>query len=284
MSYTVRKFRYICRINAVHFQEARKHSPRLYHNEAIDLRLTVRAVSNTCWYAGNKTNVCKGNACNDSSGECVRFNDRCNEVSAWTESMENFEMNSGVERGTKRGDLPTCPLPSASTVKQGLVSLSVGSLGSVCTTAMLQGIEDSIETCTDSTIKSQRLLGVAGLSESTGSDTRDKFSPKVFSTISKSLVHSFEDLNTSMDYIRPLCQSCSEKSDNSRPWGSLQEIRNVGTFVQDTCLVRLGLFFFLPTIRNRRENKRYKKRTEESCVFERVQNYAYMHVHVKSCK
>lgn len=76
---------------------------------------------------------------------------------------------------------------------------------------MLHGLEDAIEI----------------------SDDSDKFSPKVFSGISKSLVHSFEDLNTSMDYVRPLCQTYSDKSDNSRPWGSLQEIRNVGTCVQN---------------------------------------------------
>ncbi|CAK9794592.1 Regulator of G-protein signaling loco [Anthophora plagiata] len=224
------------RCPASEYRDACEYSSRSYGNEAVDLRLTVRAVANACWNESNKLDMCKGNA--ELSRESVIFNDFYNGMSTRTETIENSEMNSGTQKGTKRGDLPTCPLPSASTVKQGLVSSSIGSLVTVCTTAMLHSIEDSIETFDDSMLKSNRSLGITGLGKSTGTDdTRDKFSPKVFSAISKSLVHSFEDLNTTnMDYVRPLCQTYSDKSDNSRPWGSLQEIRNVGACVQDTCL------------------------------------------------
>ncbi|XP_012339779.1 regulator of G-protein signaling loco isoform X5 [Apis florea] len=205
---------------------------RSYSNEAVDLRLTVRAVSNTCWNEANKLNIYKDNL--KLPRESVVFNDFCNEIN--TEVVENSEMNSDVQNGIKRGDLPTCPLPSASTVKQGLLSSSVGSLVSVCTNAMLHGLEDAIEISDDSVIKSKQLSRFTRLAESKEIGIPDKFSPKVFSGISKSLVHSFEDLNTSMDYVRPLCQTYSDKSDNSRPWGSLQEIRNVGTCVQNICL------------------------------------------------
>ncbi|CAL7938118.1 unnamed protein product [Xylocopa violacea] len=216
------------------YRDACEYSTRAYGNEAVDLRLTVRAVSSTCWNEANKSDIYKDNT--ELPRESVVFNDFCNGISMCTEAIDISEMNSGAQKGTKRGDLPTCPLPSASTVKQGLVSSSVGSLVSVCTTAMLHGIEDHIEASDDSIIKSKRLLGFTRLAESAEIDPRDKFSPKVFSGISKSLVHSFEDLNTSMDYARPLCQTYSDKSDNSRPWGSLQEIRNIGTCAQDSCL------------------------------------------------
>ncbi|XP_043788844.1 regulator of G-protein signaling loco isoform X2 [Apis laboriosa] len=205
---------------------------RSYNNEAVDLRLTVRAVSNTCWNEANKLNMYKDNL--KLPRESVVFNDFCNEIN--TEVVENSEMSSDTQNGIKRGDLPTCPLPSASTVKQGLLSSSVGSLVSVCTNAMLHGLEDAIEISDDSVVKSKQLSGFTRLAESKEIGIPDKFSPKVFSGISKSLVHSFEDLNTSMDYVRPLCQTYSDKSDNSRPWGSLQEIRNVGTCVQNICL------------------------------------------------
>nr|XP_012146955.1 PREDICTED: regulator of G-protein signaling loco isoform X2 [Megachile rotundata] len=228
-----------CCLNS-EYRDAHEYSSRRYGNEITDLKLTVRAISkqvnriNACWNETNKLDTCRSNT--ELSRESVVFNDFCNGTSACTEMMEDHEMNSGIQKGTKRGDLPTCPLPSAATVKQGLVSSSVGSLASVCTTAMLHGIEDSVETSDDSIVRPKRSLDSVGVTESAEIDTRDKFSPKVFSGISKSLVHSFEDLNTNMDYARPLCQTYSDKSDNSRPWGSLQEIRNIGTYVQDTCL------------------------------------------------
>lgn len=206
----------------------------------MDLRLTVRAVSNTCWNEANKLNIYKDNL--KLPRESVVFNDFCNEIN--TEVVENSEMSSDAQNGIKRGDLPTCPLPSASTVKQGLLSSSVGSLVSVCTNSMLHGLEDAIEISDDSVIKSKQLSKFTRLTESKEIGIPDKFSPKVFSGISKSLVHSFEDLNTSMDYVRPLCQTYSDKSDNSRPWGSLQEIRNVGTCVQNICLVRFIYIYF----------------------------------------
>ncbi|XP_033206117.1 regulator of G protein signaling family member locomotion defects isoform X1 [Bombus vancouverensis nearcticus] len=221
------------RCPTLEYRDACEYSSRSYGNEAVDLRLTVRAVSKTCW---NETNKLSKDSL-ELPRESVMFNDFCNGISTCSKAIENSDMNSDIQKGTKRGDLPTCPLPSASTVKQGLLSSSVGSLVSVCTTAMLHGLKDPVETPGDAAIKSQsELLALTRLAESKEIDVPDKFSPKVFSGISKSLVHSFEDLNTSMDYVRPLCQTYSDKSDNSRPWGSLQEIRNVGTCAQNICL------------------------------------------------
>ncbi|XP_017886378.1 regulator of G-protein signaling loco isoform X1 [Ceratina calcarata] len=219
---------------ALEYRSACEYSTRLYGNEAADLRLTVRAVPDTCWNEPSKSDVYRDNA--RSFRESVIFHDFPNGSNTCAEMVEISEMHSGAQKGTKRGgDLPTCPLPSASTVKQGLASSSVGSLVSACSAAaMLHGVKDRPEI---SDYSLNRLLGSARSTEFTDADAQcDKFSPKVFSGISKSLVHSFEDLNTSMDYVRPLCETYSDKSDNSRPWGSLQEIRNVGTCSRDSCL------------------------------------------------
>ncbi|XP_076294992.1 regulator of G protein signaling family member locomotion defects isoform X4 [Lasioglossum baleicum] len=216
------------------YKDACAHPPKTYGNAAIDFRLTVRAVSNACQTERNETDACKNNS--KLSHESVVFDDFCNGISVCTASVKDHEAHPDLQKESKRGNMPTCPLPSASTVKQGLVSSSVGSLASVCTAAMLHGIEDRVDPSDNPIFTSNALLTFTQLTESTDTDNRDKFSPKVFSGISKSLVHSFEDLKASMDYTRPLCQSYSDKSDNSRPWGSLQEIRNIGSCVQDTCL------------------------------------------------
>ncbi|XP_033322330.1 regulator of G protein signaling family member locomotion defects isoform X2 [Megalopta genalis] len=216
------------------YKDVCAHPPKTYGNAAIDFRLTVRAVSNACQTERNESEACKNNT--ELSHENVVFDDFCNGISVCTASVKDHEVHSDLKKESKRGNLPTCPLPSASTVKQGLVSSSVGSLASVCTTAMLHGIEDRVEPCDNEIFKSNPLLAFTQLTESKETDNRDKFSPKVFSGISKSLVHSFEDLKASMDYARPLCQTYSDKSDNSRPWGSLQEIRNIGNCIEDTCM------------------------------------------------
>lgn len=64
----------------------------------------------------------------------------------------------------------------------------------------------------------------------------NKLSPKVFNTSSKSFVHSMEDLKPEKN-ISTMDLSFLNKSD-VRPWGSLQEIRNVGGFESD-CMVSL---------------------------------------------
>ncbi|KAF7995057.1 hypothetical protein HCN44_004529 [Aphidius gifuensis] len=59
----------------------------------------------------------------------------------------------------------------------------------------------------------------------------NKLSPKVFNTSSKSFIHSMEDLKQEKN-ISTMDLSFLNKSD-VRPWGSLQEIRNVGGFESD---------------------------------------------------
>ncbi|XP_078053103.1 regulator of G protein signaling family member locomotion defects isoform X2 [Augochlora pura] len=216
------------------YKDTCAHPQKTYGNAAIDFRLTVRAVSNACQTERTESEACKNGS--ELSHENVVFDNFCNGINVCTASVKDREVHSDLKKESKRGNLPTCPLPSASTVKQGLVSSSVGSLASVCTTAMLHGIEDRVEPCDNEIFKPNPLFVFTQLTESKELDNRDKFSPKVFSGISKSLVHSFEDLKASMDYTRPLCQTYSDKSDNSRPWGSLQEIRNIGNCIEDTCM------------------------------------------------
>jgi len=133
--------------------------------------------------------------------------------------------------GSGEGTTTTCAGTSvpAATVRTMLASTSVGSLASVCTTALFDGIEDVAESKVVSTERLKRLM-----------DTTNKLSPKVYcGQTTKSLVHSLEDINSGMEYARPpYCHSYSGKSDKPRPWGSLQEIRNFRSSVSDNCIVR----------------------------------------------
>ncbi|XP_011149139.1 regulator of G-protein signaling loco isoform X2 [Harpegnathos saltator] len=112
-----------------------------------------------------------------------------------------------------------------------LASTSVGSLASVCTTAMLDGIEDD-------TAESSRTTSSTEKTKQRFTDAiNNKLSPKVYcGQVTKSLVHSLEDVNSSMEYARPFCHSYTGKQDKPRPWGSLQEIRNLGNSVSDNCI------------------------------------------------
>lgn len=135
------------------------------------------------------------------------------------------------------GDNTTCMGTSAPaiTVCSALASTSVGSLASVCTTSLFDGIEDVQSTKTASE-KLKRLM-----------DTTNKLSPKVYcgQAVHKSLVHSLENINSRMECARqPFCHSHSGKPDKPRPWGSLQEIRNFKSSVSDNCIVR-SLFDYL---------------------------------------
>lgn len=152
--------------------------------------------------------------------------------------------------GNGGGTTTTCApagtsAPVAAAVRScTLASTSVGSLASVCTTAMLDGIEDdaaesSRTTSTSSSEKTKQQRFADAI--------HDKLSPKVYcGQITKSLVHSLEDVNSSMEYARPFCHSSyTGKQDKPRPWGSLQEIRNLGSSVSDNCIVSLRQSFSL---------------------------------------
>ncbi|XP_011160617.2 regulator of G-protein signaling loco isoform X2 [Solenopsis invicta] len=167
-------------------------------NEAAGHRLTVRAIS---------------------------------EARLWNEEIK-FDPSEEMRHvaGSGEGTTTTCTGTSApvATGRTMLASTSVGSLASVCTTALLDGIEDAAE--------SSKVASTEGLQHLM--DTTNKLSPKVYcGQVTKSLVHSLEDINSSMEYARPTyCHSYSGKSDKPRPWGSLQEIRNFRSSVSDNCI------------------------------------------------
>ncbi|XP_014482054.1 PREDICTED: regulator of G-protein signaling loco isoform X2 [Dinoponera quadriceps] len=145
------------------------------------------------------------------------------------------EMRSGNGGGTTTTCAPAGTSAPAAARSCTLASTSVGSLASVCTTAMLDGIEDdesSRTTAGTSAEKTKQQLPVDA--------ANNKLSPKVYcggNQVAKSLVHSLEDVNSSMEYARPFCHSYTGKQDNKpRPWGSLQEIRNLGNGVSDNCM------------------------------------------------
>ncbi|XP_012058166.1 PREDICTED: regulator of G-protein signaling loco [Atta cephalotes] len=152
------------------------------------------------------------------------------EARLWSEELK-FDLSKEMRHvaGSGEGTTTTCAETSApaATARTMLASTSVGSLASVCTTALLDGIED---------VESSKVTSTEGLKRLM--DTTNKLSPKVYcGQITKSLVHSLEDINSSMEYARqPYCHSYSGKSDKPRPWGSLQEIRNFRNSASDNCI------------------------------------------------
>ncbi|XP_029669207.1 regulator of G-protein signaling loco isoform X2 [Formica exsecta] len=180
----------------VQYKNISARSSRESASEAAEHRLTVRAISET----------------------------------RWSKEPKFIDFSKGMRHVAGSGESTTCAGTSAPVVAahSALASTSVGSLASVCTTALLDGIEDAAESSkAASTAKLKRLM-----------DTTNKLSPKVYcGQVTKSLVHSLEDINSSMEYARPpFCHSYSSKSDKPRPWGSLQEIRNFGNSVSGNCI------------------------------------------------
>ncbi|KAL6263672.1 hypothetical protein P5V15_003761 [Pogonomyrmex californicus] len=154
------------------------------------------------------------------------------EAKLWNkESKLDLSKEMRHTAGSGEGTTTTCAgtsAPAVAAARSMLASTSVGSLASVCTTALLDGIEDAVES--PKTVSTERLKRLM--------DTTNKLSPKVYcGQVTKSLVHSLEDINSSMEYARPsYCHSYSSKSDKPRPWGSLQEIRNFRSSVSDNCI------------------------------------------------
>ncbi|XP_018363540.1 PREDICTED: regulator of G-protein signaling loco isoform X2 [Trachymyrmex cornetzi] len=153
------------------------------------------------------------------------------EARLWSEELK-FDPSKEMRHvaGSGEGTTTTCAGTSApaATARTMFASTSVGSLASVCTTALLDGIEDAAE--------SSKVASTEGLKRLM--DATNKLSPKVYcGQVTKSLVHSLEDINSSMEYARqPYCHSYSGKSDKPRPWGSLQEIRNFRSSASDNCI------------------------------------------------
>ncbi|EZA60643.1 hypothetical protein DMN91_007153 [Ooceraea biroi] len=162
---------------------------------------------------------------NDAAGH--RLTVRATSEARWSKELK-LDLSKGMRVvGSGDGTTTTCMGTSAVAACSALASTSVGSLASVCTTALFDGIEDAPESTKSASEKLKRLM-----------DTTNKLSPKVYcGQVHKSLVHSLEDINSSMEYARPpFCHSHSGKPDKPRPWGSLQEIRNFRSSASDNCI------------------------------------------------
>ncbi|KAI4498923.1 hypothetical protein M0802_006098 [Mischocyttarus mexicanus] len=212
-------------------------------NETAGSRLTVRAISDSRWENIIRSGTSKENAVSSSyetaagiSNDKVSMNFGnshdgipCGGGSAPTGVAGNRTIVSEGKNSWRSGDATTCPGPSALVVMQGFGSSSVGSLSSACTTAMLHGTDEVIETVENLSNQSQILTRISN----TGCD---KLSPKVYCGMSKSLVHSLEDLNPNTEHSSPFLHTYGNKNDKPRPWGSLQEIRTTRTCNSDNCL------------------------------------------------
>ncbi|XP_051161677.1 regulator of G-protein signaling loco isoform X2 [Leptopilina boulardi] len=133
------------------------------------------------------------------------------------------------------GESTTCPGPSASMLvqqqqqQQGLGSSSVGSLASVCgsTSTMYHDFEEAMEIAKNHTMQCDEMTEDLSLC--------NKLSPKVYA-VSKSFVHSMEDLKPGDDYSTTFMHSFPSKNDKTRPWCSLQEIRKVEDCTSRNCM------------------------------------------------
>ncbi|XP_043498432.1 regulator of G-protein signaling loco isoform X2 [Polistes fuscatus] len=209
-------------------------------NETAGSRLTVRAISDSRWENIIRSGTSKENAVSSSYETATGISN--NKVSmnfgnshdgipcsAPTGVVGNRTIVSEGKNSWRSGDATTCPEPSAPVVMQGFGSSSVGSLSSACTTAMLHGTDEVIETVENLSSQSQILTRISN----TGCD---KLSPKVYCGMSKSLVHSLEDLNPSSEHSPSFLHTYGNKNDKPRPWGSLQEIRTTRICNSDNCL------------------------------------------------
>ncbi|KAK2588105.1 hypothetical protein KPH14_004165 [Odynerus spinipes] len=239
----------------VDFSQSRQHSisqrgpilplARATFNETAGSRLTVRAISDSRWENILRSGASNYKANAESSYECtvtgtsdasMNFGNLHDGTSACTGVVGNRTTVPEGKNSARGGDATTCPGPSAPIVMQGFGSSSIGSLASACTTAMLHGTDEVIETLENSPIQSQILTRMTAC---------DKLSPKVYCGMSKSLVHSLEDLNPTSEHSSQFMHAFGNKNDKPRPWGSLQEIRSTRTCTSDNCLVRFFVFLYL---------------------------------------
>ncbi|XP_015610266.1 regulator of G-protein signaling loco isoform X2 [Cephus cinctus] len=177
--------------------------------DSLGSRLTVRAISDAKW-----TERMKAGHSKDTEFPYDLEGAGSNGV-VYEKGAARKDVECGKQSVARGGDSITCPGPSASL---GLNSLCSSSLDALVTTSMFPvGALESSES----------------LSEATSSlEPCNKLSPKVYS-VSKSLVHSLEDLKPGMDFPSSLLPSYPSKD---KRWGSLQEIRNIGSCTSDNCL------------------------------------------------
>lgn len=194
-------------------------------------RLAVRATTDQRWNDLSRVNRSRDSdySFDPSTMDFRKKSDENNCYSlAMSHSITRSEGQSVLMRGG--GEPTTCPGPSASMHVQGLGSSSVGSLASVCgsTSTMYHDFEEAMEISKNHSMQCDEMADDISLC--------NKLSPKVYA-VSKSFVHSMEDLKPGDDYSTTFLHSFPSKNDKTRPWCSLQEIRKVGDCSSRNCMV-----------------------------------------------
>ncbi|XP_046624496.1 regulator of G-protein signaling loco isoform X1 [Neodiprion virginianus] len=201
-------------------------------NESSGSKLTVRAVPDVRWIDDVKGSQFKdADFSYDANGKRggINFSKIPNVGEGCGMSMASGPC--GDEDRDRRGS-NTCLEPSAPPIPSLGLPSTMAASSEVTREDNNIGINDALEwrENVDCSLSNEKLM----LGNFTDEDLT-KLSPKVYS-ISKSLVHSLEDLKPTME-CTSLLHSHSNKSEKPR-WGSLQEIRNVGNCNSNACLHR----------------------------------------------
>ncbi|XP_046749277.1 regulator of G-protein signaling loco isoform X3 [Diprion similis] len=201
-------------------------------NDSIGSKLTVRAVPDVRWIDDVKGSQFKdADFSYDANGKRGGIN-----FSKISDVGEGFGMSMasgpcGDEDRDRRGD-NTCLGPSALPIPSMGLPSTMAASSEVTREDNNIGINEALgwRKNVDFSLSSEKIT----LGNFTD-EALSKLSPKVYS-VSKSLVHSLEDLKPTME-CTSLLHSYSNKSEKPR-WGSLQEIRNVGNCNSNACLHR----------------------------------------------
>lgn len=236
------------------FQERRQYLPNLpaqlpnpknglllrqkQSNESLGSKLTVRAVPDVRWMDDIRSNQPKDirfsyEALNGKR-EALNF-EKINDVCIGGFGAPLGPGLCGDEGGDRKGN-NTCLGPSALALatSMGLPSIMATSQEETreSNNAAINEVLSSREDV-DLSLSSEKLS-----IDKTANEIFSKLSPKVYS-VSKSLVHSLEDLKPTME-CTSLLHTYSNKNEKPR-WGSLQEIRNIGNCNSNNCLVSFNL-------------------------------------------
>lgn len=221
-------------------------------------KLTVRALSDSRWSESPLSRSSKDSEySNLRAMESARENGRkswsnedvaCAGVAPFNNVTRRSLRGQSSVRGSSDGggDIITCPGPSARVVGEQAASSSVDEFASICPSVETFRAETSIVETRDNYSENRHRRIVmedpdrqreTSTFATTTTASDNKLSPKVYNNFSKSLVHSMEDLKpTQAEFSSSFGNSYTNKSE-PRPWGSLQEMRNVGGCASDSCLV-----------------------------------------------
>ncbi|XP_043461403.1 regulator of G-protein signaling loco isoform X3 [Leptopilina heterotoma] len=200
------------------------------NNDSISgSRLAVRATTDQRWNDLSRVNRSRDSSDFSFDHSTMDFRKKSDDNNCYSLAMSHTITRSEGQSGVllrSGGESTTCPGPSATMLVQGLGSSSVGSLASVCgsTSTMYHDFEEAMEISKNHCDEIADDISLC-----------NKLSPKVYA-VSKSFVHSMEDLKPGDDYSTTFMHSFPNKTDKTRPWCSLQEIRKVEDCSSRNCM------------------------------------------------